>query len=414
MWLNNKRKIVATVAGLLVVVAIAGASGAFGRGASLEVPTTAVVKGEFIDYLQVRGEVKAVRSVPLTVPTTGGGDLQILELAKNGMTIKRGDVVVRFDPMTVQRTLNDRRSDFKQAEEEIAKTQAQYRIQQQQAQTDMTKARYDVRRAELDTVPHEFLSRMEREQKELALADAKARLSEAERKLKTLHDIETAELGSKIQKRDKARFDLEHAERQLGGLEIVAPVDGVVAIMPNWRSCCPPPDFKAGDRAWPGQVIAEVPDLSTLRVTARLEEAERGRMQPGQRVVVRADAVPDKELGGKIDDISALARVDFSNWPPQRNFDMVVQIDQMDPRLRPGMNTSVRVAVDRVADAVLIPARAVFEKEGRSVAYVPRMRGGWDERLVQIARRGQEQHIVLGGVEPGERVALKDPIPQVK
>ena len=177
MWRNNKRTIIASVAGLAIVVAIAGVSGAFGRGAAVDVPTTAVVKGEFIDYLQVRGEVKAVRSVPLTVPTTGGGDLQILELAKNGMNIKKGDVVVRFDPMTVQRTLNDRRSEFKQAEEEIGKTRAQYRIQEQQAQTDMTKARYDVRRAELDTVPSEFLPRMEREQKELALEDAKARLA---------------------------------------------------------------------------------------------------------------------------------------------------------------------------------------------------------------------------------------------
>jgi len=414
MWRNNKRTIIASVAGLVIVVAIAGVSGAFGRGTTVEVPTTAVTKGEFVDYLQVRGEVKAVRSVPLTVPTTGGGDLQILQLAKNGMNIKRGDVVVRFDPMTVERTLNDRRSDFKQAEEEIAKTRAQYRIQEQQAQTDLTKARYDVRRAELDTVPHEFLSRMEREQKMLALADSKARRTENEQKLKALGDIEKAELASKIEKRDKARFDMEHAERQLGGLEIASPVDGVVSIMPNWRSCCPPPDFKAGDRAWPGQVIAEVPDLSTLRVTARLEEAERGRMQPGQRVVVRADAVPDKELVGKIGDISALARVDFSNWPPQRNFNMIVELDQMDPRLRPGMNTTVRVAVDRVADAVLIPARAVFEKDGRSVAYVQRTRGGWDERLVQIARRGQEQHIVREGVQPGERVALKDPIPPVK
>jgi HlyD family secretion protein len=414
MWRNNKRKIIASIAGLAIVVAIAGVSGVFGRGAVIDVPTTTVTKGEFIDYLQVRGEMKAVRSVPLTVPTTGGGDLQILELAKNGMNIRKGDVVVRFDPMTVERTLNDRRSDFKQAEEEIARTRAQYRIQEQQAQTDMTKARYDVRRAELDTIPHELLSRMEREQKMLALADAKARLAEAERKLKALGDIEKAELASKIQKRDKARFDMEHAERQLRGLQIVAPVDGVVAIMPNWRSCCPPPDFKAGDRAWPGQVIAEVPDLSTLRVTARLEEAERGRMQPGQRVVVRADAVPDRELVGNIGDISALARVDFSNWPPQRNFNMIVQLDQMDARLRPGMNTTVRVAVDRVADAVLIPARAVFEKEGRSVAYVTRTRGGWEERLVQIARRGHEQHTVREGVQPGERVALKDPMPSIK
>src|SRR5688572_21906497 len=391
MWRNRKRTVIASVAVLAIVVAIAGVSGAFGGAAAVEVPTSAVIKGDFIDYLQVRGEVKAVRSVALTVPTTGGGDLQILELAANGMAIKKGDVVVKFDPMTVQRTLNDRESEFKQAEEEISKTRAQF-----------------------DAVPSEFLPRMEREQKELALKDARARLAEAERRLKALGDIEKAELGSKIQKRDKARFDMEYAQRQLGGLAILAPVDGVVAIMPNWRSCCPPPDFKPGDRAWPGQIIAEVPDLSTLRVTARLEEAERGRMQLGQRVIVRADAVPDKELIGKIGDISALARVDFSNWPPQRNFDMIVQLEQMDPRLRPGMNTTVRVAVDRVADAVLIPARAIFEKEGRSVAYVQGARGGWDERVVQIARRGQEQLVVREGVQPGERVALKDPIPAAK
>ena len=413
MWRNRKRTIIASVVALAVVLAIAGMTG-LGGGATVDVPTTEVVNGEFIDYLQVRGEVKAVRSVALTVPTTGGGDLQIVHLAKNGMAIKKGDVVVRFDPMSVQRTLNDRRSEFKQADEEISKTRAQFRIQEQQAQTDLSKARYDVRRAELDVVPHEFLSRMEREQKELALKDAKARFAESERRLKALGDIEKAELGSKVQKRDKARFDMEHAEHQLGGLEIVAPVDGVVAIMPNWRACCPPPEFKPGDRAWPGQIVAEVPDLSTLRVTAKLEEAERGRMQTGQRVIVRADAVPDKELVGTIGDISALARVDFSNWPPQRNFEMVVQIDHIDPRLRPGMNTTVRVAVDRVADVILIPARAVFEKEGRSVAYVQRARGGWDERLVQIARRGQEQLVVRDGVQAGERVALKDPIPPVK
>jgi multidrug efflux pump subunit AcrA (membrane-fusion protein) len=93
---------------------------------------------------------------------------------------------------------------------------------------------------------------------------------------------------------------------------------------------------------------------------------------------------------------------------------MIVQVDQMDARLRPGMNATVRVAVDHVPDAVLIPASAIFEKEGRSVAYVRQPRGGWDERLLQIARRGQEQLVVREGVQPGERVALKDPIPPVK
>lgn len=411
---TKKRTLVGLVVLVLMVGAIAGASGAFGgRGDAIEVPTTAVVRGEFIDYMQVRGEVKAVRSIPLTAPSSAG-ELQILELAKNGTNVKKGDVVVRFDPVPVQRTHAEKLSELKQAEEEIGKTEATYHIQEQQAETDLVKARYDVQRAELDTVTHEFLPAIEAEQKKLAHAAAKERMREAERKLKALRDVARAEIASRRQKRDKARSDVQLAERQLGALQLVTPVDGVVNIMVNWRACCPPPEFKAGDRAWPGQIIADVPDLATLSVTARLEEGERGRMQPGQQVVVRADAVPDRELNGRIAEISTLARIDFSNWPPQRNFNLVVQLDQTDPRLRPGMNTTVRVAVDRVPDAVLIPVRAVFEKNGRSVAYVARPRGGWDERLVQIARRGQEQLVVRDGVRPDERVALKDPLPPVQ
>ena len=413
MWRNNRRRIIGGLVVVLVVAAIAGASGAFGGGAAVDVPTTAVTRGEFIDYMQVRGEVKAVRSIPLTAPSSAG-DLQILELAKNGTNVKKGDVVVRFDPVPVQRTLQEKQSELKQAEEEIGKAEATYRIQEQQAQTDLMKARYDVQRAELDTATHEFLPALEAEQKKLTAAGARERLEEAERTLEALRDIKNAEIGSRRQKRDKARLDVEHAQRQLGALELLTPVDGVVTIMPNWRACCPPPDFKPGDRAWPGQIIADVPDLATLRVTARLEEGERGRMQAGQPVIVRADAVPDRELTGRIDEISTLARIDFSNWPPQRNFDLIVQLDNTDPRLRPGMNTTVRVAVDRVADAVLIPVRAVFEKNGRSVAYVATANGGWDERIVQVARRGQEQLVVRDGVKPDERVALKDPVPPVK
>ena len=208
---------------------------------------------------------------------------------------------------------------------------------------------------------------------------------------------------------------MEHAERQLGGLDIVSPVDGVVAIMPNWRACCPPPDFKSGDRAWPGQVdrrsagsVDAAGDRPARRSRTRTHAAGPARGRSRRRGARQGAG------RARSSDISALARVDFSNWPPQRNFDLIVQLDEMDPRLRPGMNTTVRVAVDRVADVVLIPARAVFEKEGRSVAYVRDANGGWDERLVQIARRGQEQLVVREGVGPGERVALKDPIPRDK
>src|SRR5437667_9994757 len=96
MWRNNIRKILGLIFGLAIVVLIAGVSGGFGRTAAVEVPRTVGVKGEFIDYLQVRGEVKAVRSVPLTVPTTGGSGRRILEMAIHRHDLKEGQSIVQI------------------------------------------------------------------------------------------------------------------------------------------------------------------------------------------------------------------------------------------------------------------------------------------------------------------------------
>ena len=61
----------------------------------------------------------------------------------------------------------------------------------------------------------------------------------------------------------------------------------MVTIMPNfraqnWMSGNTTPDFKQGDRAWGGAVIAELPDLSTARISARVDESDRGRTQGGE------------------------------------------------------------------------------------------------------------------------------------
>jgi hypothetical protein len=59
-------------------------------------------------------------------------------------------------------------------------------------------------------------------------------------------------------------------------------------------------------------------------------------------VLVRVDAIPDRELEAAIRDIAVIARPDFSSWPPVRNFDVIVAIEDVDPRLRTGMSASAR------------------------------------------------------------------------
>lgn len=59
-------------------------------------PTYEVKRGEFLDSLQFRGEVKALKSVTISAPAQAG-DLQIIKVTPEGTVVKPGDVVVEFD-----------------------------------------------------------------------------------------------------------------------------------------------------------------------------------------------------------------------------------------------------------------------------------------------------------------------------
>ena len=91
-----------------------------------------------------------------------------------------------------------------------------------------------------------------------------------------------ADLSSKLRKREKALFDLKRAEDGLEKLQLKAPTDGVVNVLPNYRSgnmMGASPEFRQGDRAWAGAAILELPDLSSVHLLARLDESDRSRLQ---------------------------------------------------------------------------------------------------------------------------------------
>jgi len=124
------------------------------------------------------------------------------------------------------------------------------------------------------------------------------------------------------------------------------------------------------------------------------------------------DAITDRELKASIVDISVLARMDMGpSFPPPRNFDLKVRVDENDTRLRPGMSATARIEVDRLANALLLPATAVFDVNGRTVVY--KLEGSsFVETPLTIARRSHEQVAVTGGVAEGDQVAAKKPSPE--
>jgi len=383
-----------------------------GRGSVPDLPTVEVTRGDFTDLLEIRGEIRPVRSVVLASPMQSG-ELQIIKLAKSGTMVKPGDVVVQFDGSTLLRTIQEKQSELRQADAEIEQQRAESRITEEQNATALMRAQYDLQRAKLEVLKGDTIPRIQLEQAKLLVGDAELKLKEIEAKVTFDRTAAEASIAARQRKREKALADLERARRGLQNLEMKAPAAGMVNVLPNPRSGGffggSEQEFREGDRAWPGASVLELPDLSSVHLEARLDEADRGRLNPGQDATVRIEAVPGRDFKARIDRISLLARVDFSSgWPPPKNFDLGLVLLEVDPRIRPGMTAVARIATDRVPNVVLVPAEAVFMKDGSPVVYV--LDGSmFIERRVQISRRGKEQAVVAAGVEPGAKVAARRP-----
>jgi HlyD family secretion protein len=370
-------------------------------------PTAPATRKEFVDYVEVHGEIKALHSVTIVAPA-GVGDMLILKIVPTGTKVKKGDTLVEFDTSGLQQKLAQDKSALKSAEAAIEQSAASAKLKEEQDLTDVMSSRFDLQSAKMDASKEEILSEIDGKKALLKVSDSEQKVKENETKLGADKNSDKSDLASKVKLRDRAAFQVQQDETGVATLTLHAPLDGSFTVLTHWDMNGTVP-FKPGDRVWAGAGIAELPDNSTLRVAARVDEADRGRMKIGQQVTVHMDAIPDRNLQGKVDEISPTASMDFNaGWPFPRNFALGVSLTDSDSRLASGMSATARVAVDQVSNAIVIPVGAIFRKSGQSVAYV--LRGSRFVAIpIEVARRNSEEAMIAKGIESGDRVALREP-----
>ena len=94
---------------------------------AVKLPTAEVKRKDFVDSLEIKGDVKALRSVIIAAPYSAG-DLQIVNIVGNATKVKKGDLLVEFDATTVKQKLAQDQSAVKSAEAEINQSRAAARL----------------------------------------------------------------------------------------------------------------------------------------------------------------------------------------------------------------------------------------------------------------------------------------------
>jgi len=393
----------------VVLVAAAIAMGSAYRmrlaHASTKLPTAPVRKGDFSVIVRCRGELKARRSVQLTAPVNVP-NLRIVSLAPAGTPVKTGEVVIRFDPSSANQQLQEKLAALKQAQATLDQEIAQARITAEQDQRDLSTARYAVEKARLEVSKQEIVSKLEGEESKIDLESAEQDMKVKQATVDLHAASDKAKTASLTRLRDQAQFDVDLVNHRLAQMEIKSPLDGMIVYMSNysqgWVNAKP---FAVGDQVWPGAAVAEIPDLTTLEMEGKVDEIDRGRIANANPVRLRLDSIPELTIPAKLTSVSLMTEMSFE-WPPTSSFRAYAHIDHPDKRLRPGMNGGMDIEIQRLPNAISIPAKALFTRNGKPVVYEA---AGDEYRMkeVQVLARNPDE-VAIAGIPANANVSLVD------
>lgn len=297
-------------------------------------------------------------------------------LVTDNQVVKAGDVLVRLDPLQFQLAVEKARAAVAQAQAQATETraaasqadaqlaEARARVEQADAQLAQTDAQLQLARQNLDRYEQLFAKGGVITQADLDAARSAFHAAEAAHAANLANQTAAkSAIGSAEAARNSAAAQItaadaaigvaeaaaRNAERQLGYTTITAPADGRIGNRA----------VEAGNRVVAGQTLFSLAAPEPW-IVANFKETQLAHMAPGQDVELTVDALPGRELHGKVDSIAPASGAQFALLPADNatgNFNKVVQrvpvkivLDEasrreLGDRLRLGLSAIVSVRV---------------------------------------------------------------------
>jgi len=233
-----------------------------------------------------------------------------------------------------------------------------------------------------------------------------------------LHELETAKANAEADLED-ARIRAADAQRRLDDVDekiaqctVTSPAAGMAVIETNTENWPERRPYRLGDRVGAGVAPVTVYDFTRMQVRCQIGEMDISRVHQGQEALVSSSSQVGKRYRGKVAVVEELAQ-ESNVWeggtPGKKVFGILVTLDETDlVNLRPGMTVDLEIVLDSVREATMVPIRAVYKQDDRSVVYRAE-RAGFEAVPVTVGRRNDLMIEVIGELKAGDSVALERP-----
>ena len=326
MKLEQKRLGYAAVAVVLIVLTLL----AFRSGATVQYVTAKVQRGEIRDVVEATGTINAVRMVQVGSQVSG----TIAKLNADFNTrVHTGDIVALIEPSLFEGVMQQANADLESATANVAAAEAGL---------DKAKATLVQTRADYNRIGSLVKDHVETQQS-MDLA-------------KSNYDIATASVAgaaagvvqAKAQVTQKAAT-VAVARANLAYTVIRSPIDGIVVS----RNVDVGQTVAASLQAPTIFTIAK--DLTHMQLYAKTDESDVGRIKTAQPVTFKVDAFPRELFHGVVSQM----RMNATTVQNVVTYDAIIDFDNPDLKLFPGMTAYVTIPVATVASVVKLPNTAL-------------------------------------------------------
>lgn len=361
-----------------------------------------VERGDLVIAVEVTGTLRAVESSALGPPQIRDmWQFKIAMVAEEGKEVVAGQPVLAFDTSELKQRLQTKSVDLDTAKTEVEMKRVAMEVSEADDSLALAAAEAMLRKARLmASQPVDLQSSIEIEKARLELELAELEVGLVKRRIDATRRAGAEELAMLEAHMGQVASEVRQSQEGIGRMTRVAPRDGIVIHMTNWRN----EKKKVGDSCSIRDMVIEIPDLARMEGEGEVEEARAGHVREGQKVVLQLDAYPDRDYRGTVKEMTRA--VQEKSWRnPLKVIRLTLSLDETDPeRMRPGMRFRGEIEIERHVGATLLPIEAVTRADDGLVAWRYSF-GRWRPVKIVLGHRDAEQVEVLEGLEPGDVVA---------
>ena len=366
--------------------------------------TFLVKKQDFSVVIPASVELFAAKATIINAPMSSNGPQNIGWLAPEYSMVKQGDVIAIFDGEAMTVKSRNKRVELAMVNQDIieksgALTQELGAIKQD---IDIVgQEKYFADKFAIDD--NRILSKL----KILESAQSSEYLGSKLEYFNWKEDIfsqsSSGQMGLLEMQQQQYQNKIDQLDTSLSKLEITAPHAGLLVYKANWRGEKP----REGQVLWPGQKLAELPDVSVMKAKLFVAESEAIGLEIGRKVKFTLNALVDVEYHGSVESVAPFSK-SIKRGDPRKYFELVVSLDKQNGKVfLPGRKLIAKIAISTAQSKLIVPLQSVFTKDNSPYVYLYQD-GEFSAAAVTLGAVSLSHVEIVSGLIDGQKIALID------